>query len=74
MSSIFSKATQPVDFIKPNVFKVLRYLSYYLNVTESLIISLIFIFLSCREKAHDNKEFNHENLRPRRESRITTTR
>ena len=35
-----------------------------LNVTDSLIISMIFIFLSCREKAHDNKEFSHENSKP----------
>ena len=33
---------------------------------------MIFIFLSCREKAHDNKEFSRENSKPRRKSRITT--
>ena len=33
--------------------------------------SLIFIFLSCREKAHDIKEFSRENSNPRHESRIT---
>ena len=33
----------------------------YLNVTDPLIIPSIFIFLSCREKAHDNKEFSCEN-------------
>ena len=33
---------------------------------------MIFIFLSSREKAHDNKEFNRENSKPRRESQITT--
>ena len=32
----------------------------------------IDFFLSCHEKAHDNKEFSHENLKPCRESRITT--
>ena len=31
-----------------------------------------FIFLSCREKAHDNKEFSRENSKPCRESRIMT--
>ena len=31
---------------------------------------MIFIFLSCREKAHDNKKFSGENSKPRRESRI----
>ena len=46
--------------------------SYYLDVTNPLIIPMIFIFLSCREKAHDNKEFCRENSKPRRESRITT--
>ena len=28
------------------------------------MISLIFIFLSYCENAHDNKEFSHENSRP----------
>ena len=36
------------------------------------LISLSFIFLSCGEKAHDNKEFSRENSKLRRESRITT--
>ena len=36
----------------------------YLNVTDPLIIPMIFIFLFCCEKAHDNKEFNHENSKP----------
>ena len=40
------------------VFKVLRQLSNNLNVTDILIIPLIFFFLSCREKACDNKEFS----------------
>ena len=31
-----------------------------------------FIFLSCREKAHDNKEFSCENSKPCLESRIMT--
>ena len=31
-----------------------------------------FIFLTCREKAHDNKELSRENSKPRRESRIKT--
>ena len=35
------------------------------------INNLIFV-LSCREIAHDGKEFSHENSKPRRESRITT--
>ena len=33
---------------------------------------MIFIFLSCREKAYDNKEFSRESSKPRRETRITT--
>ena len=53
-----------------SIFKVLRYL--YLNVTDPLIIPLIFIFSSYREKTHDNKEFSREKLKPRRETRITT--
>ena len=36
---------------------------------RSLItIPMIFIFLSCREKARENKEFNREISKPRRES------
>ena len=54
-----------------SVFKVLMQLSHYSNVTDPLIITLIFIILSCREKAHDNKEFRCEKSKPRRESRIT---
>ena len=54
------------------MFRMLRQLSYYLNITGPLIIPFIFIFLSCREKALDNKEFSRENSKPLRESRITT--
>ena len=36
------------------------------------IILLSFIFLFCRKKAHDNKDFSRENSAPGRESRITT--
>ena len=36
-----------------------------------MIVPMIFIFLSCREKAHDNKDFHREISKPRRESRIT---
>ena len=54
------------------MFKILKSLSYYLNVTDPLIIPMIFVFLSCREKAIDNKEFSCENSKPCRESRITT--
>ena len=42
------------------------------NPTHTFIIPLIFIFLSCREKAHDSKEFSCENSKPRCESQITT--
>ena len=30
----------------------------YLNVTDTLIIQMIFTFLCCHEKAHDNKKFS----------------
>ena len=33
---------------------------------------MLFIFLCCCEKAHDNKEFSCENSKPFCESRITT--
>ena len=51
-----------------SVFKGLRSPSYYFNVSKPLIISLIFIFLSCREKDHNNKEFSCENSKLHRES------
>ena len=35
--------------VNNSVFKMLLYLSYYLNVRIPLIILLTFIFLSCRE-------------------------
>ena len=54
-----------------SMFKVLRILSFYFNITHPLIIPMIFIFLSC-EKAHDNKEFSPEISKPCCESRITT--
>ena len=47
---------------------MLRLLPHYLNVADPLIIPMIFIFLSCREEAHDGKEFGRENSKPRRES------
>ena len=31
---------------------------------------MIFIFLPCREKAHDDEEFSRENSKPCHESRI----
>ena len=66
---ITKKGTQSKQFTVQSV-KVI--ISYYLNVTDPLIIPLIFIFLSCREKAHDNEVFSHENSKPHRKSRITT--
>ena len=33
-----------------SVFKALRQLSYFVNVTDPLIIPMILIFLSCHEK------------------------
>ena len=37
-----------------SVFEMLRRLSYYLNVTDPLIIPIIFIFLSCGQKANNS--------------------
>ena len=37
-----------------------------------MIIPLSFIFLSCREKAHDKNEFRREISKPGCESQITT--
>ena len=55
-----------------SVFKVFKKLSYYLNLTDLLTIQLIFLFLSCYEKAHDNKAFPQENLKSRCLSQIMT--
>ena len=76
---MFNKGTSLFDFINAKesvqgkgkqssekfLFKVLRSLSYYLNVTDPLIIPVNFIFLSCREKVHDNKEFSGKISKPR---------
>ena len=55
-----------------SVFIVLRQLSYYLNITDPLIIPLSFTFLFCHEKAHVNKECSRENSKPHHESQIKT--
>ena len=34
-----------------------------LEVTDPLLIPLIFLYLSCREKANDSKEFSRESRR-----------
>ena len=47
-------------------------LSYQLNVTDPFLIPMIFIFLSCPENAHDNKEFSCEIPKSHHESQITT--
>ena len=52
-----------------SVLKVLKQLS---NFTGPLIISMIFSFLSCCEKAHDNKDFSCEDSKPCCESWIMT--
>ena len=49
-----------------SVLKVLRL------IADPLITPLIFIFLFCREKAHDSKELSRENPKRCRGSRITT--
>ena len=41
---------------------MLRLLSHYLNVTDALLIPVIFIFLYCCKKAHDNKEFSQKKI------------
>ena len=44
-----------------------------MNVTDPLIIPMIFIYLSYPEKAQDKKEFSRENRKPLRETRIKTS-
>ena len=41
-----------------------------LNVTDPLIIPMIFIFLSCREKTHDDKVVKIQKLIVNPESRL----
>ena len=48
------------------------YDNFYFFCHRSIDSSIDFYFLPCWEKAHDNSEFCRENLKPRRESRITT--
>ena len=47
---------------KLNVWSVK--ITFLLTVTDPLITPMLFIFLSCYEKAHDNKEFSLENPKP----------
>ena len=46
-------------------------LTFYLNVTDALIIPLVLIFLSSHEKALVNKELSGEISKPCRKSQIT---
>ena len=110
--SIFSKGTQPFDFIICNVIQKSAYkVKYISQINGGLIMffassrlrffkiswhnyeqygkdqhkkkehnqhssvfkvltitPMIFIFLSCCEKAHDNNEFSHDNSKPCPES------
>ena len=50
---------------------MLRRLSFHFHVTDSLIIPLVLIFLSCHEKALVNKAFSGEISKPCRKSQIT---
>ena len=45
-------------------------ISAHVNVTDPLIIKIIFIILSWLEKTHDNKKFSRKYSKPRRESLI----
>ena len=53
-----------------SVFKALRQLSYFVNVTDPLIISMILIFLSCHEKLMITKNsiMNVQNFTVNQES------
>ena len=52
-----------------NVQSVMITFIFYLNVTDPLIIPLIF--LPCCEKAHYSNKFCHENQKPHCELQIT---
>ena len=39
---------------------------------DPLIITLIFVFLYCREKAYDSKNFGCENAKPHHEPQMMT--
>ena len=60
--------TRKRNTINSSVFKGLRQLPYFLNVTDPLIIPVILIFFSCHENAHDNKEFSCGTSTPHCES------
>ena len=40
---------------------IIYYRKKHWNVTDLLVISIIFIFVPCHEKAHGSKEFSSEN-------------
>ena len=55
--NIWKESSQKKEHdLHSSVFYMLRWLSCNLTLTDPLIISFIFIFLSCHEKAHHNKE------------------
>ena len=61
--SIQEKGTQSTQFSVQSVT-----ITFMLFKSHRSIDIPIDFFLSCHEKAHDNKEFSHENLKPRCES------
>ena len=42
--------------INNSSMKIVTLLTYYSSVTDLLIIPMIFVFLTCCQKAHDNKK------------------
>ena len=54
-------------------FSVQRFMTYILfRCHRSIDNPMIFMFLFCREKAHNNKKSSLENSKPCRKSQITT--
>ena len=54
------------------MFKVLVLLPYCLNFTDPLIIPMNLLFLSCHEKADENKDFSRKTSKPNCESQTMT--
>ena len=63
MGQLWTRSEEPVQekWTQSTVIVQSIKITFILNFTDPLTISMILIFLSFREKAHDNKEFSCEN-------------
>ena len=66
-STQFGVQNDKIAFVR-FCFNEIAFVRFCFNITDALIIPLIFIFISHREKANEIKEFHHENSKPPRKT------